>query len=64
MIVVEWSIAVLSVETDYMWSSTILVNILVHMSSFPHPTHWFAAAGENVDFVFAVNNFMLNLCDF
>ena len=28
-----------------------------HMGSFPHPTHYFAAAGENDDFVIAVINF-------
>ena len=31
-----------------------------HMGSFPHPTHYFAAAGENDDFVIAAINFMLN----
>ena len=31
-----------------------------HMGSFPHPMHYFAAAGENDDFVIAVNNFMLD----
>ena len=28
------------------------------MGSFPHPTHYFAAAGENDDFVIAAINFM------
>ena len=32
----------------------------LHMGSFPHPTHYFAAAGENDDFVIAAINFMLN----
>ena len=31
-----------------------------HMGSFPHPKHYFAAAGENEDFVIAVINFWLN----
>ena len=31
-----------------------------HMGSFPHPTHYYAAAGENDDFVIAAINFMLN----
>ena len=32
----------------------------VHMGSFPHPVQYFAAAGENDDFVIAVINFQLN----
>ena len=31
-----------------------------HMGSFPHPMQYFAAAGENDDFVIAVINFQLN----
>ena len=31
-----------------------------YMGSFPHPMQYFAAAGENDDFVIAVINFQLN----
>ena len=31
-----------------------------HMGSFAHPMQYFAAAGENDDFVIAVINFQLN----
>ena len=31
-----------------------------HMGSFARPTHYFAAAGENDDFVIAAINFRLN----
>ena len=31
-----------------------------HMDSFAHPMHYFAAAGENDDFVITVINFQLN----
>ena len=34
--------------------------VLMHMGSFPHPMQYFAAAGENYDFVIAVINFPLN----
>ena len=30
------------------------------MGSFPHPMHYFAAAGENDDFVIIVINFQLS----
>ena len=30
------------------------------MGSFAHPMHYFAAAGENDDFVIAVINFQIN----
>ena len=33
------------------------------MGSFAHPMHYFAAAGENDDFVIAVINFQLNQYD-
>ena len=33
-----------------------------YVGSFPHPQHYFAAAGENEDFVIAVINFQLNQC--
>ena len=36
------------------------VQVIIHMGSFPHPTHYFAAAGENDDFVIAAFNFKLN----
>ena len=32
----------------------------LYMNSFPHPQHYFAAAGENDDFVITVINFMRN----
>ena len=32
----------------------------LHMGSFPHPRHYFAAVGENDDFVIAVIDFQLN----
>ena len=34
-----------------------------HMSRFPHPMQYFAAASENDDFVIAVINFQLNQYD-
>ena len=33
--------------------------VFSHMGSFAHPMHYFAAAGENDDFVIAVINFQL-----
>ena len=33
--------------------------IITHMGSFPHQMQYFAAAGENDDFVIAVFNFLL-----
>ena len=32
----------------------------IHMGSFPHPIQYFAAAGENDDFVITVINFQPN----
>ena len=34
----------------------------MHLDSFAHPMQYFAAAGENYDFVIAVINFPLNQC--
>ena len=51
-------------KRDIQSNSELLVNdqfsVYSHMGSFPHPTHYFAAAGENDDFVIAVINFQLN----
>ena len=32
----------------------------IHLGTFAHPTHYFAAAGENDDLVIAAINFVLN----
>ena len=43
------------------WTHSQEVRLLgIHMGSFPHPTHYFAAAGENDDIVITAINFMLN----
>ena len=36
------------------------LNASQHMGTFPHQMQYFAAAGENDDFVIAVINFQLN----